>query len=161
MNQIANDTQYYVRDAVIDYVTAQGMISPAVEGRLNFINDTSGPVITINAPLAKAYGPLDTLTLDFSATDAPAGVASLSATLDGTAVTNGQSIVLTTLTNGDHTLTVNTVDKAGNTSSLSVTFKYDSVGPVITITSPEAKTYLHPVKLPITFSASDDPAGKR
>ena len=35
LDQIANDTQYYVRDAVIDYIKAQtGPISPAIEGRL-------------------------------------------------------------------------------------------------------------------------------
>jgi 2',3'-cyclic-nucleotide 2'-phosphodiesterase (5'-nucleotidase family) len=37
LNQIANDTQFYVRDAVIDYVKAQGTVNPLVEGRLNFI----------------------------------------------------------------------------------------------------------------------------
>ena len=37
LDQIANDTQYYVRDAVIDYIKAQtGPISPAIEGRLKF-----------------------------------------------------------------------------------------------------------------------------
>ena len=37
LNQIVNDTQYYVRDAVIDYITHQGTVSPALEGRLNFV----------------------------------------------------------------------------------------------------------------------------
>ncbi len=37
LNQIVNDTQYYVRDAVIDYIKAQtAPISPAIEGRLIF-----------------------------------------------------------------------------------------------------------------------------
>ena len=37
LDQITHDTQYYVRDAVIDYVKAQpGLISPAIEGRLVF-----------------------------------------------------------------------------------------------------------------------------
>jgi len=37
LSQIVHDTQYYVRDAVIDYVKAQpGPISPAIEGRLVF-----------------------------------------------------------------------------------------------------------------------------
>jgi uncharacterized repeat protein (TIGR01451 family) len=34
--QIVDDTQYYVRDSVINYVTDQGIISPTVEGRLVF-----------------------------------------------------------------------------------------------------------------------------
>jgi 5'-nucleotidase len=36
LSQIAFDTQYYVRDAVIDYVKAQGLIGPQIEGRLQF-----------------------------------------------------------------------------------------------------------------------------
>ena len=37
LDQIVADTQFYVRDSVIDYVTAMGTISPAIEGRLVFI----------------------------------------------------------------------------------------------------------------------------
>jgi uncharacterized repeat protein (TIGR01451 family) len=36
LNQIVTDTQLYVRDSVIDYVTAMGTITPAIEGRLVF-----------------------------------------------------------------------------------------------------------------------------
>ena len=37
LDQIAFDTQLYVRDSVINYVEAQvGPISPAIEGRLSF-----------------------------------------------------------------------------------------------------------------------------
>jgi hypothetical protein len=36
LNQIVADTQYYVRDAVINYVTYMGTVSPAIEGRLSF-----------------------------------------------------------------------------------------------------------------------------
>ena len=37
LSQIVNDTQYYVRDAVIDYITHLGTVSPAIEGRLSFL----------------------------------------------------------------------------------------------------------------------------
>jgi 2',3'-cyclic-nucleotide 2'-phosphodiesterase (5'-nucleotidase family) len=36
LKQIVHDTQFYVRDAVIDYVTAQKIVSPAIEGRVVF-----------------------------------------------------------------------------------------------------------------------------
>jgi hypothetical protein len=37
LDQIVADTQFYVRDSVIDYLLAQtGPIAPAVEGRLQF-----------------------------------------------------------------------------------------------------------------------------
>ncbi len=37
LDQIVYDTQYYVRDAVINYIQAQGIISPTIEGRLEFL----------------------------------------------------------------------------------------------------------------------------
>ncbi len=36
LDQIAYDTQYYVRDTVINYAEAQGVINPVIEGRLVF-----------------------------------------------------------------------------------------------------------------------------
>jgi 2',3'-cyclic-nucleotide 2'-phosphodiesterase / 3'-nucleotidase / 5'-nucleotidase len=39
LSQIVADTQYYVRDAVIDYITHEGTVSPAIEGRLNFFSN--------------------------------------------------------------------------------------------------------------------------
>jgi 2',3'-cyclic-nucleotide 2'-phosphodiesterase (5'-nucleotidase family) len=36
LDQIVHDTQYYVRDAVIDYISHEGIVSPAIEGRLVF-----------------------------------------------------------------------------------------------------------------------------
>ena len=132
LNQIVHDTQYYVRDAVIDYITAKGTVSPAIEGRLLF-GDTTAPVITINAPTATTYLHPNFLTLDFSAVDgadgttpsfaAPSGVKTLVATLDGVTVVNGQVIDLYTLALGDHTLTVTATDFYGNTATKSVTFK--------------------------------------
>ena len=44
LDQIAYDTQFYVRDTVINYVDAQeGPIAPAVEGRLEFIRPGACP----------------------------------------------------------------------------------------------------------------------
>ena len=40
------DTQYYVRDAVIDYITHMGTVSPAIEGRLNFASVEFSDVAT-------------------------------------------------------------------------------------------------------------------
>lgn len=156
LNQIANDTQYYVRDAVIDYVKAQGTVSPVIEGRLSFIADATGPVITINAPTAKVYGPADTLVLDFSATDDNTGLKSLTADIDGITVTNGFEVPLTALTQGNHILTVKAVDNAYNETTSAVTFQYDSVGPVITINAPVAdKIYTASDTLVLDFSAAD------
>ncbi|MEW6287956.1 MAG: 5'-nucleotidase C-terminal domain-containing protein [Chloroflexota bacterium] len=122
LNQIVNDTQYYVRDAVINYIKTMGTVSPAIEGRLNFITDTTAPVITITSPTASTYLHSDSLTLNFTAADDIAGVKKIWADLDGTPVTNDQVIDLLTLALGEHTLTVYAMDKAYNQSSASVTF---------------------------------------
>jgi 2',3'-cyclic-nucleotide 2'-phosphodiesterase/3'-nucleotidase len=158
-DRIVADTQFYVRDAVIDYLKFMGTVSPAIETRLSFITDLTPPVITINAPIAKIYGPTDSLTLDFSATDAVSGVKKVEATLDGNLVTTAQVIDLTLLAQGDHTLTVTAVDKAGNASGQAVTFGYDSVAPEITIITPVAKIYSPLDTLTLDFSAADAVSG--
>jgi 2',3'-cyclic-nucleotide 2'-phosphodiesterase/3'-nucleotidase len=122
LDRIVNDTQFYVRDAVIDYVTYKGTVSPAIEGRLQFITDTAAPVITIVSPEAKAYLHPAMLTLDFAATDDISGVRSIAADLDGVPVTDGQVIDLLTLALGNHSLTVHATDMAWNESTASVTF---------------------------------------
>ncbi len=130
LNQIANDTQFYVRDAVIHYITDMGTVSPQIEGRLQFIRDVTAPTITINSPTATDYTHPEFLTIDFTVEDllgdgdtGVAGVDSVAATLDGVPVVDGQVVDLYTLALGEHTLTVNAVDKATNASSASVTFK--------------------------------------
>jgi len=125
LDQIANDTQYYVRDAVIDYITAMGVVSPKIEGRLMF-GDSTAPVITINSPTASTYLHPSLVTLDFSASDATDFVKTLAANLDGKPVANGQTLDLHTLALGSHTLTVTATDWYGNTTSQSVTFSIDA-----------------------------------
>lgn len=73
LNQIVNDTQYYVRDAVIDYITAMGMVSPAVEGRINFITDTTPPVVTVFTPQPDV-AVQDGVTFQAKVVDSPCGV---------------------------------------------------------------------------------------
>jgi 2',3'-cyclic-nucleotide 2'-phosphodiesterase/3'-nucleotidase len=127
LDQIVADTQYYVRDAVIDYITYKGIVSPAIEGRLQFITDTQAPTITITSPTATTYLHYQNLILDFGAVDVgTAGIKKVWADLDGAPVTNGQTIDLHTLALGNHTLTVNAMDKAYNQSSASVTFTVDA-----------------------------------
>lgn len=131
LGQVVHDTQFYVRDAVIDYIRAMGIVSPAIEGRLLF-GDTGAPAVTVNVPLATSYLHPEVLTLDFSATDpaggttpssaGPSGVASLTGRLDGKAVATGQQLDLLTLVLGSHELVVTAVDRYGNATSQSVAF---------------------------------------
>jgi 2',3'-cyclic-nucleotide 2'-phosphodiesterase/3'-nucleotidase len=71
LNQIVHDTQYYVRDAVINYAADMGVIGPVLEGRLRFVADTTGPVLNLPAnitvPQVTAGGAVVTFTV--TATD--------------------------------------------------------------------------------------------
>ncbi|MFQ5595289.1 MAG: bifunctional metallophosphatase/5'-nucleotidase [Anaerolineae bacterium] len=55
LDQMTADTQYYVRDSVIDYVTAMGTISPQVEGRLVFAQVPTEPPSGTDSLTARVY----------------------------------------------------------------------------------------------------------
>jgi photosystem II stability/assembly factor-like uncharacterized protein len=88
-----------------------------------FTIDWIEPAISINSPSAVEYLHAGSLLMSFGATDSLSGLASVTGTVDGVAVTNGQPMPLLTLTLGFHTLFVSASDQAGNTSSTTVTFR--------------------------------------
>ncbi len=120
LDEIVNDTQYYVRDAVIDYIKAMGVVSPAIEGRLVF-GDAVAPTITITSPTATTYPHSAVIPLTYSATDAESAIASVVADLDGTP-TSAATLDLLTLALGTHTFTVTATDVFGNSAMESVAF---------------------------------------
>jgi len=128
LDQIVADTQYYVRDAVIEYLQAQtAPVGPAIEGRLSFIADVDAPTVSITSPTASTYRHSDKLTLDFSATDVgPAGIRSVTADIDGTPVSDNQILDLRALALGSHTLTVTAVDRAGHATTATVAFNVNA-----------------------------------
>jgi hypothetical protein len=95
------------------------------------ILDNTPPVITIVQPTATQYPHSATLTLNFSVSDGTgSGVQSstpkmdgLATLMDGTPVANNLAIhLLTELSLGMHTFTVNALDNVGNPRMSSVTF---------------------------------------
>jgi photosystem II stability/assembly factor-like uncharacterized protein len=88
-----------------------------------FMIDWIAPAITINSPTAIEYLHTDSLLVSFGATDSLSGLVSATGTIDGAALTNGQTIPLLTLALGFHTLFVSASDQAGNTSLTTVTFR--------------------------------------
>jgi hypothetical protein len=96
----------------------------------HLILDNTPPVITIVEPMAADYTHSAVLTLDYSASDGlGSGVASLTATLDGSSTLaghglgDGQAInLLFELALGEHTFVVSSRDRVENGSQQSVTF---------------------------------------
>jgi 2',3'-cyclic-nucleotide 2'-phosphodiesterase (5'-nucleotidase family) len=60
LSQTVNDTQFYVRDAVIDYLKAQtAPISPAIEGRLQFVTANVAAATAAATVAAAANAPAE------------------------------------------------------------------------------------------------------
>jgi beta propeller repeat protein len=87
-----------------------------------FNYDSTPPSITINSPTPRDYRSSETMTIDYTATDSQSGIKTTTATLDTTPVSNGQTIDLSTLGPGTHTLTVTATDNAGLTATQQVSF---------------------------------------
>lgn len=144
---IANDGNYYPGDtAAFDvsltspattglYTTAWQMLKDDGKGgsfgdiaTAQIQVDADGPAITIDSPTASDY-PYGQVSVQFSAADALSDVTSITADVDGVAVTDGQTV--SGLALGAHTLTVTAVDTFGNSGTESVTFNVvNSVGKV-------------------------------
>lgn len=82
--------------------------------------DKTAPNVGIQSPEARTYLSSQSVTLDFDASDAH--LDTVSATLDGDPVTDGQTISLADLGAGQYSLTVTASDTAGNVTTSSVTF---------------------------------------
>ena len=90
-----------------------------------FVLDTTAPVITAGiTPPGPQFDTASTTTVSYSADDgAGSGVASLSATLDGTAIPSGYLVDTFYLAPGSHTIVVSTVDNVGNEATKTITFE--------------------------------------
>ncbi|MFC9608166.1 PQQ-dependent sugar dehydrogenase [Streptomyces niveus] len=92
-------------------------------GSLTVRIDRTGPTVTATGIDADGvYGDSKRPTPVFSATDAVSGGATVTATVDGKAVTSGQALELWRLPLGNHDLTVRARDKAGNVTTKTVAF---------------------------------------
>ncbi|MEU8262017.1 hypothetical protein AB0C02_15505 [Micromonospora sp. NPDC048999] len=87
--------------------------------------DKTAPTVSVSGLANGAsYGNSGSVTVDWTVSDATSGPAATpeSGLLDGKRVTRGTSIVLSGLTLGSHTFEVTAKDKAGNTTTKSITF---------------------------------------
>ncbi len=107
------------------------------EKTITIIIDNTPPTISITSPANNTYVS-GTVTVSFTVEDANLEHAYL--VIDGVKhdVTGMDSYTLDTssLGDGEHTLTIWAVDKAGNIAESSVTIRVDNTAPVITITNP-------------------------
>ena len=98
----------------VGYTTDKGHLFLSLTG------DHSGPDVTVAAPIANGAIALNqALPASFACAD-DGGVASCTATNDGSPITNGANVKA--MPYGAHTLTVNATDLSGNTTTITVTY---------------------------------------
>lgn len=95
------------------------------------------------------------MVFNFSATDVLSGIVSISATLNGGPVTNGDSVTLTKP--GTNTFTLTATDMAGNTSTQTTTFEvqYAFSGFLPPIQADGSKVFKLGSTIPIKFQLKD------
>lgn len=128
----------------------------------NLTVDTAAPTVTVNEPASGALLNASAVAVSWQASDAVSGVASYAAALDGgpfTPTSGGGSATFTGVPDGTHRVTVSAVDRAGNAAYATVTFTVDTVGPVLTITSPASGEYLHSDGYAFEWLAYDNTSG--
>lgn len=132
------------------------------------VKEKVAPVITILSPSAGAFLATATPEITFKITDNDSGVdlSSVVVKVDGTAVTGvthqavtgGYSFAVTsgTLTDGEHTITVDAADNDGNAATqTSVTFKTDTVPPVLNVTAPTEGLKTNVAKVTVSGTTND------
>jgi hypothetical protein len=100
-------------------------LAPGAANTESFVLDTTGPTIDIASPAPEGvvFDTDDISSIAYTVTDAGAGVASSSITLDGASATNGQVLDMFFLAPGLHTIVVTATDNLGNSSSATRTFE--------------------------------------
>lgn len=121
---------------VIKFSKASVMVSgrqaateiPKCGVKVKVIADLTPPVISVTSPGAIAYQNVENILPEFTITDDLTGVDNSRTVLsfDGKTINQGDTILLYKLELGEHTLTVNAYDMAGNMSIQTVTFKVET-----------------------------------
>lgn len=117
---ISSDVKGAVRYRGVDTAGA-----PSKEGTVWLKLDKTAPTVAVSGLADGAtYGDSGSVTIDWTVTDATSepGVNPDSALLDGKRIAKGSTVALSSLPLGSHTLVVSAKDKAGNTTTESITF---------------------------------------
>ncbi|WP_204077082.1 PQQ-dependent sugar dehydrogenase [Planotetraspora phitsanulokensis] len=85
--------------------------------------DKTAPTLSVSGVESETYGDSGSVTPVFSAADTTSGVDTVTAKIDDDEVSSGEPIALWRLALGEHELTVTAKDKAGHTTTKTVSFE--------------------------------------
>ena len=134
-------------------VTAVDRAGNQTRATRHFTLDGTAPVITLDPDLQPGGFYRRQAAVTFAGADL--NLASVTATLDGQPFNSGNAINA----DGERTLRVVAVDRAGNTTTLERTFTIDGIAPLVTVTGVVEGGFYQPGAATITFSQNDVNAG--
>src|SRR6266566_217224 len=148
-------------------IFAGGPISLASYGDLILASagggDTTPPTIAINSPASGAIIPVNSITLNWSASDTGTGLDHFELSLDGGAPirlgANVTGYTVSVPSDGNHTVQVTAFDGANNSAAASVSVTVDTIPPVLSITYPVAGAVLATGTVTVAWAASDATSG--
>src|SRR6266566_8116226 len=125
--------------------------------------DTTPPTIAINSPASGAIISVNSITLNWSASDSGTGLDHFELSLDGgTPIrldANVSGYTVSAPSDGSHTVQVTAFDGANNSAAASVTVTVDTTPPVLSITYPGAGAMLATGNVTVAWAASDATSG--
>src|SRR2546427_1838358 len=125
--------------------------------------DTTPPTIAINSPAPGAIIPVNSITVNWSASDSGVGLDHFELRLDGGAPikldANVTGYTVSVASDGNHTVQVTAYDGAANAASAAVSVIVDTTPPVLSITYPAAGALFGSTTVAVAWSASDAGSG--
>jgi hypothetical protein len=120
---------------------------------VSFMVDTTKPVIVIDSPDNGSYNAINSVTVQWTASDATSGIAKTEISTNGTTWTTvtGSNDTLT-FAFGSHTVHVRVTDYAGNVNQTSVSFTIDKTAPTIIAKSPNGSGIFRMATISVLFS---------
>jgi hypothetical protein len=136
--------------------------TPPPQSDFSTIVDTTPPGVSIDHPATGSAVGDDTVSINWTSSDAASGIQSSETRIDGGSWApryTATSCVYDSLSEGNHTVEVRVVDNVGHTATVSTTFQVDTYAPIVSIISPENEAAFSGYQVDLYWSASDNGSG--
>ncbi|MFX1250120.1 MAG: Ig-like domain-containing protein [Promethearchaeota archaeon] len=123
--------------------------------------DMTAPSISITSPANNTLTNQNSITVDWSGSDAESGIAYYEVFVNGTSqgTTTGLTMSVSLSADGYHNITVVAYDNAGNSNQDTIWVQRDMTDPTISITSPANDTATNQASITVDWSGSDTGSG--
>ena len=144
------------------YVKAFDLVDNTATTSVTFRVDTVDPAVSITAPVGGYYSPSTSVRVDWTGSDSGSGMLGYQYRVDGlgwSATAGALTFSFEGLAQGNHTVDVRAIDRAGNDRETSVTFNVDTVAPIVNITAPMEGLNTNSTTVSVFWTGNDPTSG--